>query len=167
MKYAAARPTIKSGDLLAFTHRSWRTWKDIKIQLVRLATQSEYSHVGIAWVPQGGRVFVLEAVTPCTRIFPLSLSGDFYHLGMDAPWYDCTEEFALSHIGVEYSQRNAVRAFFKPLEKGNVSECAAYVREVLLVDGINLGDMSRPDAVVQAALARGARLNFINNGTTT
>jgi len=60
MKYSEVRDTIKSGDLLAWSHRGWRTWYDIKIQAVRFFTQSEFSHVGVAWAV-GGRVFVLEA----------------------------------------------------------------------------------------------------------
>jgi hypothetical protein len=57
MKYEAAREKVKSGDLLAWSHRGWRSWYDIQIQLVRFFTQSEYSHVGIAWVV-GGRVHI-------------------------------------------------------------------------------------------------------------
>lgn len=55
----------------------------------------------------------------------------------------------------------ALQAFFRPLDKGNVQQCAAYVREVLLVDGIDLGTRSTPDAVVDAALARGAEIDFV------
>jgi hypothetical protein len=126
-------------------------------------TRSTYSHVGIAWVI-GGRVMVLEAVVPETRIYPLSLEGDFYLLPMDAPWRPDTEEFALGHIGVEYSQIKAMEAFFHPLAAGDMSECAAYVREVMAVDGIDLGTRSTPDAVVRAAQERGAILITVDNG---
>lgn len=163
MRYADARQRIRSGDLLAFSHGDWKTWNGIKVNLVRIFTRSTYSHVGVAWVT-AGRVFVLEAVKPKVRIYPLSLSGDFYLLPLAAPWSPETEEFALAHIGVDYSERVAMRAFFGPLEHGSVQECAAYAREVLLCDGIDLGRLSRPDTVVQAAQERGAENLFIKNG---
>ena len=162
MMYTEARPHIRSGDLLAFSHGDWRSWSGIKVNLVRMFTRSTYSHVGIAWVI-GERVFVLEAVKPKLRIYPLSSSGDFYRLSMDAPWQQQTEAYALRKIGTDYSELLAMRAFFGPLEKGNVQECAAYAREVLLCDGINLGDRSTPDAVVDAALLLGANIDFVNN----
>jgi hypothetical protein len=163
MQYSTIRPTIRSGDLIAFSHGGWSSWSSFKTMLVRMFTLSTYSHVAVAWVV-AGRVFILEAVKPKTRIFPLSLEGDFYHLPLGAPWKPETEEFALQRIGVDYSEVNAVRAYFKPLEAGNVSECSAYVREVMLVDGIRLGELARPDAVIKAAQARGAKLTFVENG---
>lgn len=163
MKYLDARPLIRSGDLIAQSHGDWGTWSGFKTNLVRLFTRSTYSHVGVAWVV-GGRVFLLEAVMPKLRIFPLSLAGDFYLLPMNAPWKPETEEFALGNIGMDYSQSDAMRAFFEPLEAGKVNECAAYVREVFALDGIDLGAMSRPDTVVQAALGLGASLYFVARG---
>lgn len=162
MNYAQARPTIKSGDLIAFSHGGWSSWSAFKTMMVRAFTLSTYSHVAIAWVV-AGRVFILEAVKPKTRIFPLSLEGDFYHLPLGAPWKPETEEFAMQRIGVDYSEANAIKAYFKPLDSGNVSECSAYVREVMLVDGIRLGELARPDEVVKAAQARGATLTFVKN----
>lgn len=37
MKYKEIRPLIKSGDILAWSHRGWKSWYDIKIQFVRMA----------------------------------------------------------------------------------------------------------------------------------
>ncbi len=160
--YAQIRSSIRSGDLLAFSHGDWKTWGGIKVNLVRIFTRSTYSHVGLAWVV-GGRVFVLEAVKPKLRIFPLSLSGDFYLLPLQARWMPETEQFALDRIGVDYSELAAVVAYFDPLDTGTVSECAAYVREVLKADGIDLGPLSRPDTVVQAAQELGAAAVLVKN----
>ena len=162
MKYFDARPLIRSGDLLAFSHGGWGTWKDIKVNLVRMFTRSTYSHVGIAWVV-GENVFVLEAVKPKLRIFPLSASGDFYLLPMHAPWLQQSEDYALRKIGTDYSEMVAFRAFFGPLVKGSVQQCAAYAREILLCDGVDLGNRSTPDAVVYAALQLGCDIDFISN----
>ena len=164
MNYADIRPTIRSGDLLAFSHGSWRTWREIKTNAVRVFTRSTYSHVGLAWVV-GGRVFVLEAVKPEIRIYPLSISGDFYLVPMRADWSPATEEFAIECVGTDYSEIDAIRAYLHPLEAGNVNECAAYVREVLKRENIDLGDRSTPDAVVLAAQKRkGSMLIYVENG---
>ena len=83
--YANIRQHIKSGDLLAWSHRApwWASLRDCKIALVRLFTRSEYCHVGIAWV-LGGRVFVIEAVKPEVRIYPLSKLAPFYWVQVPA-----------------------------------------------------------------------------------
>ena len=54
MKYINFRENIVSGDLLAWTHHGWNSWYNFQIQMVRAFTQSEYSHVGIAWCTGGG-----------------------------------------------------------------------------------------------------------------
>lgn len=162
MKYAEVRKEIRSGDLLAFSHGDWKSLQGIQTNIIRIFTRSTYSHVAIAWVV-GGRVFALEAVKPKLRIFPLSKLGDFYHVSIGAEWTEYTEEYALSKIGIDYSQLSAIRAFFKPLEDENVKECASYVMEVLEKDDIELGYMARPDSVVQAALKRGV-LTYVESG---
>lgn len=162
MKYPQARALIQSGDLIAQSHGDWLTWRGIKTNLVRIFTRSTYSHVGLAWVV-GGRVFILEAVKPEVRIYPLSKAGEFYWLAMGTLWAFDAEEFALASVGVRYSEWAAMRAYFEPLEPGTVSECAAYVREVLLKDGIDLGLRSTPDAVVLAAQVRGAATLFVES----
>ena len=162
MKYSTVRSSIRSGDLLASSHGSWRSWNEIRTNLVRIFTRSTYSHVGLAWVV-GGRVFVLEAVKPKLRIFPLSQWGDFYLVPVDASWRADTEEFALARVGYDYSDLDAVKGFLDCLEPGKVSQCAAFVMEVLRNDGLVLGQRATPDAVVQAALElEGAELVFVS-----
>lgn len=162
MEYIEARPSIKSGDLLAFSGGDWKSIHGIKVNIVRMFTKSKYSHVGLAWVV-GGRVFCLEAVKPKVRIHPLSKLGNFDLLALGANWKPETEEFALASVGVNYSELEAIKAFFLPLEQGNVKQCAAYVREVLIKDGIKLGFFSRPDTVVEAALDRNVSILKIRN----
>jgi hypothetical protein len=162
MKYIDARPNIKSGDLLAWSHRTVRNWHDFKILMVRMFTRSEYSHVGTAWVV-GGRVLVIEAVQPKVRIYPLSKLGDFYLLKMGAPWKPETEEKALFHVGDDYSEVVALRAFFDQLPVDTTSECAALVLTITKADGIDLGRRATPDAVVLAAQKLGAITTYISN----
>ena len=160
MNYTEARSTIRSGDLLAFSSGSWRSWNDIKVNMIRIFTRSTYSHVGIAWVV-AGRVFILEAVTPKLRIFPLSQRGSFYLLPLAAPWHADTEHHALAFVGYDYSYLEAARGYLNRLEPGRVGQCAAYVLQVMGRDGVDLGRRATPDAVVMAAQIRGSTTTFV------
>ena len=160
--YKEYRGNIKSGDLLGWSHRGWKTFHDIKIQIVRMLTQSEYAHVGTAWVV-GDRVFVIEAVKPRARIYPLSKLGSFYHIPLKAAWSPSTEELALSYVGSDYKQLEAIKAFFKPLTKGSVSECAALATTIAAHDGIDLGTRATPDSVILQAQMYGYPTHFIKN----
>lgn len=160
MDYAKAREHLRSGDLVAFSRGSWKSWSQIKTMIVRLATRSTYSHVGTIWM-SGGRAFVIEAVIPEVRIYPLSKQGNFYWLPLGAPWSQATEEFALSVVGSKYSQWAAIKAFFKDLGKGNLQECAAVAIAIADADGIDLGNRQTPDAVVLQAQLRGAETIYV------
>jgi len=162
MRYAEARPLIRSGDLLAWSHRApfWRSWHDFKIAMIRSFTQSEYSHVGTAWVI-GGRVFVIEAVMPLVRIYPLSKAGEFYHLPLQAAWSDAALSFALAKVGHPYSQLQAMQAFFHLPASDDRWECAELARAIAAQDGISLGDKATPTAVVRAAQLRGSTCTLV------
>ena len=162
MKYSEYRNNIRSGDVLAWSHEGWGSWHDFKVQMIRVFCRTEYTHVAIAW-EQGGRLFAIENVVPCARIYPLSKLGSFYHIPMEADWSETTEEIALSYIGSPYSQWQAIKSFFTSLGRGNVSECAALVISVLRVDGIDLGDRATPDAVVQAAQEMGKPTYYVTS----
>lgn len=161
MNYVEARSQIKSGDLLAWSHRSLRSWHDLKIWFVRLLTRSEYSHVGTAWCV-GHRVFVVEAVQPVVRVFPLSKLLGFYWIPLQAAWSDSAESLALEFVGDAYSQLQAMKAPFGKPPEDRLWECAELVATVSKADGINLGDIYTPAAVVQAALERGGSMTYIS-----
>jgi hypothetical protein len=154
VNYQGARGQIKSGDLLAWSHRSWASWYDLQVQAVRVFTRSEYCHVGVAWVV-AGRVFVIEAVTPQVRIFPLSKLLPFYWMPLGAPWKKETEEFALSQVGLYYSKWQAVKAYFGYTDKDDIWQCAALTRAILSADGVDLNpEKETPSALVYAGLSR-------------
>lgn len=162
--YRWRRPSFRSGDLIAQSHGGWSSWKDIQVAIVRIGTMSTYSHVGVIEVDQSeGRVYVVEAVRPCAHRVPLSTIGSFYHLPMPARWTLDTSLYVKSILGSPYSRLAAIRAFFRPLPAGSVSECAALAREVLLKASVDLGPLSRPDSVVQRALELDSFLTFIKN----
>ena len=147
MKYAEARDQIQSGDVIAQTHRSWDTLSDLQAQAVRLATMSDYSHIGVAWAISG-RVFVLEAVGAGVRIFPLSRAGDFF-LIQRGVWSEQSEAIAMLHVGAEYSKLDAVKSFFGLSDNTDDKWfCSEYVCTVL---GIHL-DKPTPAELVRYLL---------------
>lgn len=163
MNYLDARSKIKSGDLLAWTHRSWSTWKDIKIQLVRIFTRSEYSHVGVALV-FGGRVWVVESVKPLVRIVPLSNLLPCYWAHVGLPWNPKVEEYALGLVGsAKYSEWEAIRAFFGDNHDPQAWECAELVQAIYREAGMHLRSRAVPSDVVQDILERGATITTLEH----
>jgi len=165
MKYVDARPLIKSGDLLAFSHATpwYRSWYDFKVALVRMFTMSEYSHVAIAWCV-GERVFVLEAVKPEVRNFPLSKCGDFYWLPIPALKFETDGlPFALARMGEEYSESQAVQGFFHLPSDDDKWQCAEYVRAIAMRSGFDLGPVATPTAIVRFAMQQGTPNHYVIN----
>jgi hypothetical protein len=155
MNYLSARPAIKSGDVMAWGHRRMKSWYDLKIMLVRLFTMSEYTHVGLAIV-MGGRVWVLEAVTPKVRLVPLSNLLPCYHIAGSGISEDQIE-LGLAWIGreeIEYSEMEAVRSLFGLNDRTNGKiQCAEFVNIIL---GHDCPDT--PTAVVEYRMKNGGIL---------
>lgn len=155
MKYSEARSQIKTGDLLAWSSGSWRSWHDIQVNLVRVFTRSEFSHVGIALVG-AGRIFVLEAVSAGVRLFPLSRALPFWWVRRPDERGEFSAEaidFAFDRLGDRYSRLQAIRAFFGTLAAGEDDrwQCAEYVLGVLDAAGEKLTETATPTGVVSAA----------------
>lgn len=131
MKYDIARDLIKSGDVLAWTHRGWGSWYDLKLQLVRMWTRSEFCHVGVAWVV-GDRVFVLEAVSSGVRIMPLSNLLPCFWIKR-GEWNGVFLQRALKEIGKPYSTWQAILGGFGLLKGADDDkwQCAEYVSYIL------------------------------------
>ncbi len=131
MKYIDARQKIKSGDVLAWSEGGWGSIHDMEVGLVRMVTQSEYAHVGMA-LDMGSRLMVVEAVVPYIRIFPLSRLTPFYWMASPFIWTPEAEEILLNRVGLPYSKWEAIRAFFTTDTKGTkVWECAKLVNATL------------------------------------
>lgn len=157
MKYADARASIKSGDLLAWSHYDWSSWYDIQVQAVRVATESEYCHAALAWV-FGGRVWCIESVEPVIRLVPLSnLLGEhgFFHVPLNTPMTDAELEFALSKVSIgHYSKLEAIKAQLTTLtdQDDDKWECAKFFNACRRLSGLDLGPKDTPAAVVEKAL---------------
>lgn len=146
------RPDVKSGDLLAWTHRAWGSWYDLQIQLVRAFTRSEYCHVGVAW-RVADRVFALEAVSAGVRIFPLSRLLPLWWTPLKAVWTPEAEAWALAQVGEPYSKWQAVLAGLGLLKAGDDSiwQCAEYAQAALAHAGVSLVCDATPTGVMYAA----------------
>ena len=162
MKYEDARGEIRTGDLLAWSHGGWGSWHDIQVSLVRMFTQSEFSHVGLALVG-AGRVFILEAVGSGVRLFPLSRELPFYWIRRPRELGGEAVDFAFDRLGDGYSKLQAIRAFLGSLRLGEDDrwQCAEYVLRVLEADGEILTNVATPTGVVKAALQRWGSLNYV------
>lgn len=130
--YDSARSKIKSGDLLAWTHKEWGSWYNFQVQMVRMFTRSEYSHVGIAYVV-ADRVFVLESVVGGIRQTPLSTMVPFYWLPLSDYWNDDVLKAAMSKLGQQYSKWDGFKSLWKKIKPGtdNNWECAEYAQFIL------------------------------------
>lgn len=163
MDYSTFRPQIQTGDLLAWsTHRAKGLHRLVN-NLIRIFTMSEYCHVGIAWVI-GDRVFVIEAVQPCVRIFPLSGETPFYHIDMGSKINDEQLNFLLSRVGEPYSLPQAIRAYFGKPKADKAWQCAELCATFYKKIGINLRDAWTPSTLVEAVLSLDAKkqLTFVS-----
>lgn len=158
--YSDFRLNIKSGDLLIWSDSEVNGYKDLFLQTVRVFTKSEYNHVGIAWVVNN-RVFVIEAVIPCVRIYPLSLLIPFYHISTKASWDIKTEEFALHQVGHLYSIKQAVMSLIEKPNEDENWQCAELVHAILLMDGIDLGEVYTPASLVRNAIEKFDTIHYI------
>jgi hypothetical protein len=166
MDYASCRDKIKSGDIIAFTHTSWETLDDIQVQAVRTFTQSEYSHVAVAWV-FAGRVFLIEAVMPKVRIIPLSNRLEeegVYWIPTDVPMSEDELDASMKEVGVgAYSKWQAIQGQLETLDIGSDSEwqCAELTIAMRRLSGLDLGPKATPSKVVQKCLELGYQVNYI------
>lgn len=131
MKYNDVRDYIKTGDLLAWSEGgTWNTWRNWQLNLVRMGTMSDYNHVGIAYVADG-RVFVVEAVVPEVRIYPLSKLLPFRYIRTPFTFSEENTNILLSHVGKPYSKLEAIKAAFtKDTNNDKVVQCAKLVNMV-------------------------------------
>lgn len=162
MKYADARAQIKTGDLLFWSHGSWRSWKSIQVVIVRAMTLSEYSHVGVAWVVNG-RVFVVHAIGRGVCIEPLSTQGEFYWLPMRTEFSEEALDRAFSRVGDKYSKLQAIMGFLGLLKAGEdrVWQCAEFVVWFYQQVGYALSDCVTPSGIARAAMAHGHTLQLV------
>ena len=149
MRYDLIRGAIKTGDLLAWSAGGWTNWHDIQISLVRMFTQSEFSHVGMACV-FGERVFILEAVGQGVRLYPLSKELPFYYLSRPRELSEKALNYAFEQLGERYSKWQAIKSFFGAITIGSDDEweCAEYIMSIYGVDGEHIPVNATPTKLI-------------------
>jgi len=159
MKYKDARPHIKTGDLLAWSHKGLKSWYDFQVMMVRAFTRSEYSHVGIA-VVLNRRVFILEAVSSGVRLFPLSRELPFYWIKRPEPLPKQSLEYGFQQIGAPYESKwQMVLAALtgKSLNGNKRMQCSELVKNIYQIDV-----EETPTAIVQWALEYWGPLEYVD-----
>lgn len=152
--YCDYRNKIKSGDLLAWDKGRKGFIAGLLMKIVKLATGSKYCHVGIAW-KSGGRLFVIEATPPAVRLTPLSVIKSFYHIPMKIRWLSKYNDYLLDKIGLKYSIKDCIRAYFGKLSPDNDEyQCAELACEFYKSIGIDLGESYEPGILVKAVILK-------------
>lgn len=154
MTYNQIRAAIKTGDLIAWSEGgSWTSWRNIQLNLIRMGTMSDWNHVGIAYVADG-RVFVVEAVIPEVRIYPLSKLLPFTFIHTPFMFDDIATDRMLKWVGTKYSKWEAIKApFTRQTNNDKAMQCAKLCNDVYSYfnsDYSNLHDT--PAAVVKFTL---------------
>lgn len=166
MKYELARPLIKSGDMLLWSKNAgWNSRNDIETHMVRISTESQWTHVGVAWADHG-RTWVMEITTRGCAPRLLSSELPFWWIPAPQPLSDAALEKAFSRFGsLEYSRWQAIAGKLKLLDIGKdlKSQCAEYALEIWRVDGISPSLVATPYRCMVGAMETwpGATLTFV------
>jgi uncharacterized protein YycO len=154
-KYSQIRKDIQTGDLLAWRTNSIGGASDALLSLYQKIFKAEFSHVGMA-VVLGSRVFVVEAIPPVVRIYPLSLKRDFHLIKCNVEQKDSYIDFLFKWVGDDYSLLDLAKTclgFSTSTQSFYCSELAAdFYKYVGLIDDASVGKLPQTlvDAVVQA-----------------
>lgn len=115
--YSEFRKELKTGDLLAWDTTEIVTFFDFVLFLYQKILKAKYSHVGIV-LRFGERVFVMEAVPPFVRVFPLSMLSNFSVIKTNLNSSNNPEvdrlycNALLKHSGKRYSLTDLIKGMF-------------------------------------------------------
>lgn len=144
------RPWVKSGDILVWLNTAKHG--DKIGSLVRLATLSDYVHVGIALV-QDNEIKVAEANLPSVRIKDVTSFDDVYYIRTPIKHDSIGEEFIRSTQGLKYSIKNCIMAVIGTVSRSEDEyQCAEYVLEYCKLYGYDLGKAFTPSKIVHASM---------------
>ncbi len=153
MRYLDHKHHIRTGDLLVWSNVPVGGSSKFIGSAIRLFTMSEYCHVGIAWVI-GKRVFVVEAVPPSIRIYPLSKLIPFYHVKMSLAPNEADVEALISRVGESYSRIQAIMSYFKAPTPDNEWQCVEYAKDFYKRFDLEFGDVWTPSDFVESVLSK-------------
>lgn len=145
---------IKSGDLCVFT--TSKTKPSLFGKIIRLATQSNYSHVGVAWVVNN-HVLVVEANFPEVRIMPIP-QENVYYVDMSIEWTDELENLLLSYAGMRYSLSQAVFSYWTTPKVDKQWQCVELAKDFYRHAGFDIESDYTPSSFVTSVLDSGYSL---------
>lgn len=146
---------IKSGDLIA-----WTGTKGFYNKLIRLATLSEYTHVGIA-VIENGKLYVVEATRPVVRKVELSGMTPFYHIPMGVVVDTVLTKVLEDFIGKKYSLLQAALSVFNIYINDDKWYCTELCYEFYKKAGYEFDKRLTPTKFVKQAVSYGDVINNI------
>lgn len=153
--YSEKRKDFKTGDLLAWKTVRIRSFFDFVLFLYQKILKAEYTHVGIV-LKEGDRYFIVEATPPVVRIFPISMTDDFYHFALDLNVKSSNVDSLLKHLGKKYSLFDLVTSMFKIGNNTSDYYCSelanTFYNDIGYYDDIDAG--LTPDTLVNAVLKR-------------
>lgn len=111
--YSQIMKEIKTGDLIAWKTDKYRSILTFILFLYQKLTGALYTHVGIV-VKIGGKLYVIEAVPPLVRIYPLENKEEFYWIDakVNAPAARQLK-FLTSEVGKPYSILDMFKSVFR------------------------------------------------------
>ena len=162
MKYSVHESEIKTGDILGWTHREWKSWYDFQIQIVRMFTKSEFSHVGIAYW-EDNKLYVIEAIGSGVRKSLLSENIPFYWIKAE-PLSEKAISFAKEQIGRRYESKiKMVINYFWDLDLENNKrwQCSELVNAIYRVNKTPLTFIDEPSKIMQVCWEKYNYISYI------
>lgn len=157
---AFTRDMLQNGDLLG-----WRSFKGTDksgfyLNLVRVATFSEFGHVSIVW-NRNSEVGHVEAARPRIQHNPVAY-GEIYVIPMGLSLSDTDmESFFGDKLGLRYSTRDAIMGYIGQIPKEEDRyQCAELSLEFLRAFGVVLPDAYTPSRLMRQALIHTGRPMF-------
>jgi len=166
MIYETARPLIRSGDMLLWSRAGgWSSRGDLERHAVRIATESQWTHIGVAWA-EHGRAWVMDLTTRGCAPRLLSSELPFWWIPAPRPLSEAALERAFARFGVlEYSRWQAVAGYLRWLDIGAdlKGQCAEYALEIWRVDDMAPSTVATPYGCMAGAMRGwpGAHLTMV------
>jgi len=151
--YSEIRDDIKTGDLLIWDTELIEDKFDLLLKLYQKIFNAKYTHVGIA-VSLGGRKFLVEAIPPVVRLYPISRKRDFYWLKLGLKNNFKYLNTLFMHLGKPYSLFDLIKHVFRFKTDQSDFYCSElaslFYKEVGLLEENDIG--VTPDKLVNLIL---------------
>lgn len=149
--YSEIRNELKTGDLLAWKTLRISSFFDFILFIYQKILKAEYTHVGIV-IKEGERYFIVEATPPVVRLYPISLTEDFYYIPVNIEAKSSQVDGLLRILGKKYSILDFIRSLFKISNNPSEYYCSelagTFYNEIGYIDDIDAG--LTPDSIVKA-----------------